>query len=274
MLVEFSVKNYRSFWETQTLNMSATSHKELQKKNSFSSPVQGMPRLLRSAVVYGPNGGGKSNLIKALSFMQNFVLSSSKDSQEGERIDCPPFILNTFGTDQAGEFEIVCIQDGVRYQYGFEVTRERVTHEWLFAYPTGKAQRWFERSFNQEKLNEECFFGGKFFVSKKTWQENTRKNALFLSTAIQLNSEQLQSVFHWFTKLLILEHGALISPSYSANHCEDKKCYGDILGFLQDASIEVDGIDIKEKEFNPQSLPNDMPEELKIAIQTYITGQK
>ena len=82
MLIEFNIKNYRSFWESQTLGMTAGSTKDLQEENTFTPPVKGLPRLLRSAVMYGPNGGGKSNLIKALAFMQELVLTSSKESQE------------------------------------------------------------------------------------------------------------------------------------------------------------------------------------------------
>lgn len=267
MLIEFSVKNFRSFWGTQTLSMSASADKELQEENSFQPPVRGLPRLLRSAVMYGQNGGGKSNLIKALYFMQDFVLSSSKDSQEGERIDCPPFLLNMLGPAQASEFEIVFIQDDIRYQYGFEVTRERVTHEWLFAYPTGKAQRWFERAYDPKKKKEEWYFGGKFLGSKKTWQGHTRANALFLSTAVQLNSEQLKPVFSWFKKLVTISHGELISPAFTADSCKDKGICADILIFLQDADIEVDAIEVKEKKIETLNFPDNMPEEVQAAIQ-------
>ena len=155
MLIEFSVKNYRSFWESQTLSMMAGSIKELQEENSFASPVPESARLLRSAVVYGPNGGGKSNLIKAIDFMQDLVLLSSKESQEGENIQLEPFLLHSEGPAQASEFEVVFIENGIRYQYGFAASKTRVIHEWLFAYPANKPQRWFERSYNQKK--DECY---------------------------------------------------------------------------------------------------------------------
>jgi len=274
MLIEFSVRNFLSFWEKQTLSMSALSTKELQAENSFLPPTKGLPRLLRSAVIYGPNGSGKSNLINALGFMQEFVRTSSKESQVGEPIDASPFLLNELGPSQASEFEIIFVENDVRYQYGFKATRQRVIHEWLLAYPTAKAQRWFERSYDPKREKDNWYFGSKFLGSKKTWQEHTRPNALFLSTAVQLNSEQLQPVFTWFKKLVTIPHGELISPTFSAENCEDKETYTDMLSFLQNADIDVDAIEIKEKQVDSLSFPKGMPEELLAVIKNDLEGKK
>lgn len=273
MLVEFSVKNYRSFLGTQTLSMGAGSTKDLQEENTFSPPVKTLPRLLRSAVVYGPNGGGKSNLIKALDFMQNIVLLSSKESQEGESIKTMPFLLSPEGPSQAGEFEVIFIQDGIRYQYGFTVTKTRITDEWLLAYPGNRAQRWFERSYNPKTDQEKWYFGSKLTGPKKTWQESTRANALFLSTATQLNSEQLKPVFTWFQKLVVIRHGERIAREFTTASCEAKEERADILNFLINAGIEVDGITIKERNIENVKLPSDMPDDLKHLIEKGLEGK-
>lgn len=273
MLIEFSVKNYRSFWGTQTLSMSAGASKDLRDENTFAPPVEGLPRLLRSAVVYGANASGKSNLIKALDFMQEFVLSSSKESQEGEKIKRKPFLLHPEGTSKESEFEAVFVEDDIRYQYGFSVTGERVTHEWLLAYPGNRAQRWFERSYDPKNEKEEWYFGAKFSGPKKIWQKSTRSNALFLSTAVQLNCEQLQSVYHWFKSLVVISHGELIERSFTAEICEDKEDCKDILKFLKGADIDVDEIEIKERKFDSLSLPPEMPDDLKNILEKDLQGK-
>lgn len=273
MLIEFTVKNYRSFWESQTLNMTAGATKDLREDNTFVSPAKGLPRLLRSAVVYGPNGCGKSNLIKALAFMQDLILFSSKESQEGEEIEQTPFLLHSKGPSQASEFEVVFVKDNIRYQYGFTTTKTRVTHEWLLAYPGNKAQRWFERFYNPEKQKEEWYFGKKFTGPKKTWQESTRSNALFLSTAVQLNSEQLKPVFAWFQQLVIIGHGEQIRRSFTVESCENKKECTGILEFLKKAGIDVDGIEIKEEKADDFKFPSDMPDELKTLLQKDLKGK-
>lgn len=268
MLIEFSVKNYRSFWESQALSMAAGPAKELRDENTFTPSSPELPRMLRSAVVYGPNGGGKSNLIKALSFMREFVLLSAKESQEGERIDMKPFLLHPDGSSRPSEFEVVFIEDGMRYQYGFAVTNNQVTHEWLLAFPGNRVQRWFERSYDPNKGKEEWYLGAKLTGQKKTWQTSTRSNALFLSTAVQLNSEQLKPVFNWFQqKLVVIGHGERIERGFTASNCEDNEGCAGILQFLKDAGIEVDGISIKERKFDEFKFPPDMPDELQSFIQ-------
>lgn len=273
MLIEFSVKNFRSFWGAQTLSMSAGAIKDLQDENTFSTPVEGLPRLLKSVVIYGANGSGKSNLIKALAFMQEFVLSSSKESQEGEKIRREPFLLHSDGPSQESELEVVLVQGGIRYQYGFSVTGARVTHEWLLAYPGNRAQRWFERSYDPGKETEEWYFGAKFSGSKKTWQDSTRSNALFLSTAVQLNSEQLQPVYRWFQKLVVIGHGELIERGFTAENCEDKGTCKDILGFLKGAGIDVDDIAVKERKLDRLRFPPEMPDDLKNLLQKDLQGK-
>ncbi|MDL2270059.1 AAA family ATPase [Desulfosarcina sp. OttesenSCG-928-A07] len=248
MLVEFKISNYRSFWKPQTLTLVAGPVKELQKTNTFEPPLKGFPRLLRSAVLYGPNGSGKSNLINGLAFMQTLVLSSSRESQEGENINRHPFLLNTEGTILPGEFEVTFIQEAVRYQYGFKVMDTRVVHEWLLAYPENRPQRWFERIYDPQKQEEAWYFGTKFAGPKKTWKQATRPNALFLSTAVQLNNEQLKPVYGWFQKMVVIGHGVELDRSFTIKHCKNEETRTKVLSFLKKADIDVEGIEVREKE--------------------------
>ena len=82
MLIEFSVKNFRSIREKQTLSMAASTGAELREQNTFDSGISKLPHLLKVAVIYGPNAAGKSNLLHAMYFMKRFIKVSSKESQE------------------------------------------------------------------------------------------------------------------------------------------------------------------------------------------------
>ena len=275
MLIEFSVTNYRSFLTTQSLTLAANTATELQEENSFVSPVSSLPRLLRSAVVYGPNAAGKSNLVQAIAFMKRFVLSSAKESQEGEKIDATPFLFNRQSSQNPSEFEVLFIQDGIRYQYGFAVTSERVTGEWLFAFPEGRAQKWFERNFDPETQKDIWYFGPKFTGRRKVWQEATRSNALFLSTAIQLNNEQVKPVFNWFDrKLRVIGQVANISPGFSADECEKEEKKKKILKFMNAADLSITDISLEKKEFSMDDLPPDMPQSIKEEIAKDLKGKK
>ncbi len=275
MLIEFSVTNYRSFLSTQCLSLTANTAAELQEENTFVSPVLSLPRLLRSAVVYGPNAAGKSNLIQAIAFMKRFVLSSAKESQEGERIDVTPFLFKRQPGGNPSEFEALFIQDGIRYQYGFTASSIRVTGEWLFAYPEGRPQKWFERNYNPEIRKDNWYFGPKFTGSRKVWQEATRGNALFLSTAIQLNNEQLKPVFNWFDKkLVVLGELERITPDFSIGECEEAEKKKKVLMFMNSADLSITDISLQKKEFSMEDLPDEMPQNIKEEIAKDLKGKK
>lgn len=274
MLIEFSVRNYRSFWKRQSLKMTADSKPELRDQNTFEAGVSGVPDLLRSVVVYGPNAAGKSNLVQAMQFMQDFVMLSAKESQEGEKIDLRPFLFNEQGSAMPCEFEVLFIQDGIRYQYGFAATQDHVSEEWLFAYPIGRPQGWFARKFDPKTKKENWAFSTKFTGPKKLWQEATRKNALFLSTAIQLNCEQLKPVFSWFQRLEVIEHGTYLLPGFSIEQCLDDKGKETILDFMNAADLSIKDIDVETRTFSDKDLPSDMPRVLKEELRKKMAGEK
>jgi AAA15 family ATPase/GTPase len=209
-----------------------------------------------------------------MNFVKEFVISSAKDLQEGEEIAVKPFLFNQVGLTQPCEFEVQFIQEGVRYQYGFAVTKERVTDEWLIAYPEGRPQRWFERTFQSDSNDCQWYFGSRFIGRKKQWQEMTRSNALFLSTAIQWNNEQLKPVFTWFQRLFIINPNTLLSPNFSMKACHDDEKKKQILTFMNEADISISDIQMETKDFSSEDLPSDMPEEMKEEICRKLDGKK
>ncbi|MDP6690674.1 MAG: AAA family ATPase, partial [Alphaproteobacteria bacterium] len=121
MLVSFGVQNYRSFAARQTLSMAAGTSARQQERFSFASGNSLAPDLLRSVCLFGPNGAGKSALVQALHFFQKFVISSAKDSQEGEKIEISSFRFDDAWRGKPTEMEATFIFDGAYYQYGFAV---------------------------------------------------------------------------------------------------------------------------------------------------------
>lgn len=273
MLIEFSVTNFKSIQATQTLSLVASPATELQEQNSFTTSENGVPRLLRSVAIYGPNASGKSNLLEAIDFMESFVTESSKEGQEGELIEVKPFLFNTVNRTEPSEFEVLFLQEGVRYQYGFAVTCTRVTHEWLIAYPEGRPQRWFEREYDPAANKESWYFGSKFKGHKTVLQETTRGNALFLSTAVQLNNEQLKPVYNWFhQKLRTIGVGGL-APVYSTSLCKTEDGRKRILELLNAADLSIADIRIETKKFDSSDLPVGMPQSLKELIRKDLDGK-
>jgi len=138
MLIEFSVANFRSLRERQTFSLVKARGDELVESNTFKTAPPSEFGLLRSAAIYGPNAGGKSNFLRAMKAMQQIVLTSATNLQRGDPLPVTPFRLSQATNDQPSEFEATFIVDDIRYQYGFSATFDRIHEEWLLAYPKGR----------------------------------------------------------------------------------------------------------------------------------------
>jgi len=270
MLIEFSATNFRSLRETQTLSMAASGYfKEMEERNTFDTGMKRLPRLLRSAAIYGPNASGKSNLILALSFVRFMILSSAKKIQEGEEFNITPFLLDHASKTKESEFELIFIEGDVRYQYGFALNKKRVLREWLIAYPEGRPQRWFDREYDSAAEQDNYEFGAKFLGGRlrQDWKNATRGNALFLSVAVQFNSEQLKPVFHWFQKRLrIIGSPIFLHPGYSLSVCETEEGKKRVVDFLNASDLSIADLGVDKKHISQDDLPEDVPNDMKEQI--------
>lgn len=266
MLIEFSVSNYRSIRDRQTLSLVANAGKELRESHVMPADAPNTPDLLRSVVLYGANASGKSSLLYALLFVSDFVRNSASRSQPGDPIPYQPFaIAAAAGEASPCQFEVNFVQDGVRYQYGFAVTAQTVVSEWLYAFPEGRQQTWFQRRLVPETDTTQWEFGTNLRGQKKVWQEATRPNALYLSTAIQLNAEQLKPVFDWFTVTLrSITPYARVNDAFTTRQCEkDAHWKARVLKFLSASDLGITDIHVDKHKFDPTSFDNSMPEPLR-----------
>jgi hypothetical protein len=252
MLVEFSATNFRSISEVQKLTLVAGPGKEHLGQNTFDSGLTGFPRLLRSAVIYGANAAGKTNLLRAMQFMQGLVVNSAA-FQEATRVAHSPFRLSKKAAASPSEFEVVFVDQGVRYEYGFSVDANRVHKEWLIAYPHGRPQNWFERTYHEKKNEYEWQFSAKLKGSPRVWRDATRANALFLSTATQLNSEQLRPIFQWFQKKLVVigTGGTLLNPELTFKLFEQSDAKQKLLQFVHAADLGVHDLSLQRQSASP-----------------------
>lgn len=273
MLIEFNLANYRSIGHRQTFSLACSNTRKHQSTNAFEIHVANKFRLLRSAAVYGPNAGGKSNLMLGLKAMRDTILASATQMSPGDALDMQPFALCSELRASPSEFEVSFIAEGVRYQYGFTATRDRINEEWLLAYPKGKAQQWFSRAWDGKKERYHWDIGYSLSGEKQVWIKSTRDNALFLSTAVNLNNKQLLPVYNWFKYTLRTTRFARWPPHYSASLVNDRGQQSRILDFLQAADLDIDDIQVEEEKFDPSSLPEEMPEEVKKMVAEELQGR-
>lgn len=245
MLIEFRVKNFRSLRDEQVLSLVASKDSSLRETNTVETGIAAAPTLLRSAVIYGANASGKSNLIKALQYMRGVVIESAALIQPGQTFGVQPFRLDTESEGEPTEFEVTFLLDGVRYQYGFAMTSQRIVSEHLLVYKAFKPQRWFLRHFDASNGKESYEFGPGLKGPKNLWEGATRPNALFLSMAVQLNSDTLRPIFDWFlNQLVVVNEITPLTPQVSVQMLRQQEQRRTMCDFLTAADISIADIDV------------------------------
>jgi AAA15 family ATPase/GTPase len=250
MLIEFSVCNYLSIKEPITFSMVASNAvKELENSTESVNNVfwdkSNKSKYLKSAVIYGANGSGKSNLLSAIGFYRRFILSSSNDRQADDEIMTIPFLLNTETENKPSSFEMVFVIDTIRFRYGFEATKKTVTSEWLFGFDTESSNK-ESTYFTRENQNIKVF--NKNFKEGKGLENNTRPNALFLSTVAQLNGEVSNKIQNWLkTNINVISGLEDATTGYTIGRFQDQKEFRrKIINFFKLINLGIEDIKIEE----------------------------
>lgn len=258
MLIQFSVKNFKTFKEKATISLVASSYDKTTREleNVFSDSIFNL-RILKSAVIYGANASGKSKFIEALVFMKHFVITSSKDSLKGDKINTEPFRLSTETEHLPSEFEVVFTFKGQMYRYGFEADKENVISEWLYHRPKTKEVELFYREFQTFETHPRNFSKGNTVIKEGL----VRDNALLISVAAQFNDAIAINVIDWFKNLKTIsglnEAGY---HSYTMSKTESFVHKSKILNLLKAADLGIQNIELKK--LNIEQLPKEMPKEL------------
>lgn len=258
MLVEFRVQNFRSLRDEQILSFVSSKDKSLEDTNTIPSGIKAVPLLLGSSVIYGANASGKSNLIKALQYMRGVIVESANKPPD-QAYNVQPFRLDSESSKLPTTFEATFTIDSIRYQYGFEMTSQRITNEFLLVYKSFKPQKWFERTFDSKTGRYNYNYSPSLKGQKSVWEKATRPNALFLSMAVQLNSESLQPVFDWFAnKLVVFNEINPLSQNHSVNMLRQSEGNSVICKFLQSADISISDIEVVTKKVEGPSFSFDL----------------
>jgi len=273
MILQFSVTNYRSFKEKSTLNLLASNYdKDTRENENIFLNENFNHRILKSAVIYGANAGGKSKFIEALIFMRRFVLTSSKDTQKGDPIPIEPFRLNSETIKQGSEFEIVFYLKNNLYRYGFEVNNEKIIAEWLYHKTKTKESELFYRDYQDIIYKTKKLSKLDTLINEKL----IRDNALLLSVLAQFNDSLAESFLDWFKELKAIsglkEEGYLNDTMLLSKNDKQKER---ILNFLHNADIGIDDFKLKKQVLEELDIETmkDVPKEIKdalLGINTYM----
>ena len=265
MLIEFTVGNFLSFNTKRTLSFKAAAISDLD--NVFTIDNY---RLLRSAVVYGANSSGKSNLIKALDGMRNILLNSVKLNDK-DPLDYTPFLLSEQSEHAPTHFETEFLIGGKTYRYGFEYTLESIVNEWLFVKQgmTKKETTLFIRTKDGIGITDQ-------FVEGKGKEEATNDNRLFVSLVAQLGGKISKQIIEWFRSYNVisgLAHQEYNGFTMRMLHDKKEGCE-QALSLFQKLKLGFQELMVKESEFNVSDLPIDFPDSVKSKLSKDYSGKK
>lgn len=232
MLLEFKCSNYKSIKDEVTFSMLAGSDNTSEE----SLKPFGDYKVLRSAVIYGANGSGKSNFINALAFMCGLV-ANSISHQPGQGIAQTPHKLSA--EDTPSEYRIQFVKDNIRYAYGFSIKQNLVDEEYLYYFPKGRQVKIFERIGMDVKSGNK--YKGVFDVSNSILKDNR----LFLSCAANYsNVKEIEAAFLFFSQDIVIYNPEInnwteYSVALMEKNAEIKKTFLEILQALGTGAKDV-----------------------------------
>ena len=199
MLIQFSFKNFKSFREEATLDLSAT------KITEFSNRIVtvGNEKILPIAAIYGANAGGKSNIYNAFEYMSEYVANSFKYGDEEEKYEelkPTPFLFDSSSADKESSFEVYFTLPGDKnektYNYGFCVNKEGVTEEWLNA--KARTARKYNTVFYRGTSEDELDLSGFPKSSRDNIKVALEKQVLIVSLGAKLKISKCKAIRDWF----------------------------------------------------------------------------
>lgn len=241
MLKEFTFSNFASYLETTKFTMETSNYvKDLKDLNTFE--IKNI-ELVKSAFIFGANASGKTNIIKAMSFMKSMVLFSFENENIMKNIN--KFMFSSEADKMPSKFEVVFIvpedNEDSTYRYGFELNLDRVSKEWLYK-KVKKEVCLFTRELDNITISNSKF------KSAELVREFTRSNALFISTAYKFNISFVNIIRQWFERIEIIDFETTPNQTVRLLENDSLGYKPKILEYLKQADFGISDFSLEVKE--------------------------
>jgi AAA15 family ATPase/GTPase len=237
MLIEFTVKNYKSIKDTLTLSMLPS--KRIKSKdrlnNLISVPNYPNLYLLKSAILYGANNSGKSNILESLFIFKQLV----NDTLDLDNLD--KYINSiSFDFDNQNNHKIeltidFIAENGLRYNYNILFNTHCILKETLSYYPSNRKIQKFKLIYNRIEEFGEVLVKG---LNKKYYQ-NLESNKLLLSKTNTNNISFLISIYNFFNSITKSEFKNEIK-----NNILDEPCINYITNMMRIIDPNIKSLEI------------------------------
>lgn len=256
MLIQFNFKNFKSFREEATLDLSAA------KMTEFSERVVsiGGEKILPVAAIYGANASGKSNIYNAFEYMAEYVMESFKYGDEEESFEefrPTPFLFDSKTANAESSFEVYFTLPGDKseriYNYGFCIGKEGVTEEWLNY--KAKTARKYKMVFYRGTSDEELDLSGLPKNSRENIQVALEKQVLIVSLGAKLKIDECKAIRDWFLSNEFADFGDPVTNFFLHRRLPK--------GFVEDKEVQhkvveyFASFDENIKDFRIEKVPHD-----------------
>lgn len=262
MIVDFSIKNFRSIKTEQLISFYADKKPKHHAGNI--SYIEEDLGVLKTCAIYGSNAAGKTNVIIAFECLTELITGSG-DLKDGDPIKCyEPYLLSNSSAKLPTSFEIEFYIDNLRYRYHVEYNKYEIIFEKLDFYPTARAANLFTRNSSEDWKSVK--FGEHYKGGKK--QIAFFSNNTYLSKAGNTpdSPEIVRKIFNFFRKKT---ETLLVGQIVGVYDWEENESTVKIVNtFLNKVDLGIDsfGIDksINDDEIDfPKDFLSDVPEEIQ-----------
>ena len=237
MLCQFSFKNFKSYRDETTFDFQATSL--LEFSDSLITEEKAVS-LLPVGVVYGPNGGGKSNLLQALACVISMIVKPVHDLNKNrmnfilqQHVDAVPFLLDETSASEPTEFRMYIRIGQNEYCYCISVKNDEIMSESLSRKTIiGKKSA---EIFDREGANITLGYS----INKKGINTNINPKMPYLSfLAINYDIPTITEVISWFESCIIRSYGIPMVEEriILANDAQNKRQF---IRALNDMDIDI-----------------------------------
>ena len=264
MLIEFKFTNYRSFRDEAILSMEATGLSTFKNSLFYHKTT----KLLPSVGLYGKNGGGKSNVIRAFWLAVQFIRNAQRTQHEKAAIPVQPFLLDDSSSMAPTSFEFTYTLDGIKYIYGFSATKTQIIKEYLYHAPRGQSALVFARDHQIFEFRENPEKKRRQLIS-----EAVAPNQLYFAIACTMNEPACSTAMRWFREHLFFSRDYTDIPQQLLEYSENPDMLTAIANYAKMADLGISDMrfEIKKKDLGDLStVPDSFPDEIKKELSQFL----
>ena len=264
MLINFKFSNYRSFKDDTNLSMKAIGLSDF--KDSLLK--HGTATILPTVAIYGKNGAGKSNVIRAFWLAVQFIKNAQRTQHEKASIPLTPFLLDDYTKNEPTVFEFTYVVDGIKYIYGFSANSKTILTEYLYHTPKGQKATIFTREEQSFKFPDNTERRMKELIS-----EAVAENQLFFSLACTMNYKPCIMAMKWFREKIAFSRDFTDIPKQLIEYSNNKNMLNSIISYAKQADVGITDMsfEFSDKEISSTlDIPDEVPEDIKIALSSLI----